>query len=76
MSTKAARRDYLQAVAEFQQGVQQFADGMGRILHSSTPAGTPHDDEQAAAITQRLGPRKPAKRAPRSHRLIEDAKKA
>lgn len=71
MSTKAARREYLQAVAEFQLGVQKFAAGMERILDLPTP-----EDGQETVLTQLLGPRKPARRAPRSARSVERAKKA
>ena len=71
MSTKAARREYLQAVAEFQQAVQKFAAGMERILDAPTP-----NQVQGTMLTQLLGPRKPAKRAPRAGRLVEDGKKA
>jgi len=61
MSRRAARREYLQAVAEFQAAVQEFSAGMSRILDS--PA---RDDERGAVLMRLLGPRKPAKRSPRT----------
>jgi hypothetical protein len=58
MSKKSARREYLQAVAEFDAGCERFARGMARILETPLPT--------AVSLVQQLGPRKPAKRAPRS----------
>ena len=57
MSKKSARREYLQAVAEFDAGCERFARRMARILETPLPT--------AVSMVQ-LGPRKPAKRAPRS----------
>jgi hypothetical protein len=54
MSKKSARREYLQAVAEFDAGCERFARGMARILETPLPT--------AVRLVQ-LGPRKPAKRA-------------
>ncbi|WP_162575516.1 hypothetical protein [Variovorax sp. PBL-H6] len=65
MSTKAARREYLQAVAEFQQGCRAFGRGMEQVLEPPAPA--------AAGL---FGPRKPVRRAPRVSRTIERARKA
>jgi hypothetical protein len=56
MSKKSARREYLQAIAEFDAGCERFAQGMARILETSPPA---------ALSLVPLGARKPAKRAPR-----------
>ncbi|WP_170855547.1 hypothetical protein [Variovorax sp. CF079] len=75
MSTKAARREYLEAVAEFQRALQEFSVGMGR-LDPSPPNRSPQDGAQPAVIAQLLGPRKPAQRAPRAQRLIDGARKA
>jgi hypothetical protein len=66
MSTKAARREYLQAVAEFERACQTFARGMERVLEPPAPA----------AADGLFGPRKPARRAARISRTIERAKKA
>jgi len=68
--------DYLRtgAIARFSPvmgAVQKFAAGMERILDSPTL-----NQAQGTMLTQLLAPRKPAKRAPRSGRLVEDAKKA
>jgi hypothetical protein len=78
MSKKAARREYLEAVAEFQRGLQAFSAGMGRVLDPTLPHHPPQDGVQPTAIAELLGPRKPARRAPpRSHRAMEDgARKA
>ncbi|MGK6307942.1 hypothetical protein [Variovorax sp. DT-64] len=65
MSTKAARREYLQAVAEFERACRTFAQGMERVLDPPAPA--------AAGL---FGPRKPVKRAARISRAIERARKA
>ena len=73
MSTKSARREYLEAVAEFQRGLQDFSVGMGRVLDTSLPPGSPQDGVQPTAIAELLGPRKPARRAPRTERLMEQA---
>ena len=75
MSTRAARREYLEAVAEFQRALQEFSVGMGR-LDPSLPNRSPQDGAQPAVIAQLLGPRKPAQRAPRAQRLIDGARKA
>jgi hypothetical protein len=66
MSTKAARREYLQAVAEFERGVRTFAQGMERVIEPPAPA----------AADGLFGPRKPAKRAARISRTIQRARKA
>ena len=76
MSTRAARREYLEAVAEFQRALQEFSVGMGRALDPSLPNRSPQDGVQPAVITELLGPRKPAKRALRAQRLIGGARKA
>ena len=54
MSRKSARREYLQAVAEFDAGCERFARRLARILEAPLPT--------AASLVQQ-GPRKPAKRA-------------
>jgi hypothetical protein len=60
MSSKSARREYLQAVAEFQKSLRNFAKGMGHVLE---PEAQPDVEE---VIRRELGPSKSAKRAPRS----------
>jgi len=66
MSTKAARREYLQAVAEFDLACKAFSRGMERVLQAP-----------AAPVAVRLfGPRKPARRTPRPARMVEHARKA
>lgn len=75
MNTKAARREYLEAVAEFQRSVQAFSVGMDRVL-DQLPDRSPEDGAQPTAIAELLGPRKPAQRAPRAQRLIDRARKA
>ena len=60
MSTKAARREYLQAVAEFQRACREFSTGMSRVLE---PAEAP-ERADAGWIARTLGPSKPPKRAP------------
>lgn len=49
---------------------------MGRVLDPSLPNHSPQDGVQPTAITELLGPRKPAQRAPRAQRLIDGARKA
>ncbi|KWT64464.1 MULTISPECIES: hypothetical protein [unclassified Variovorax] len=66
MSTKAARREYLQAVAEFERACRTFASGMEQVLEPQAPAA-------AAGL---FGPRKPARRTARTPRAIEHARKA
>lgn len=76
MSTKAARREYSEAIAEFQRALQAFSVGLGRVLDPSLPDRPPQDGMQPTAITELLGPRKPAQRAPRAQRPIDGARKA
>jgi hypothetical protein len=66
MSTKAARREYLQAVAEFNLACQDFSRGMDRVLKAAP----------APAAARLFGPRKPARRAPRAARVLERARTA
>ncbi|HJS04534.1 MAG TPA: hypothetical protein VJ832_13725 [Variovorax sp.] len=66
MSTKAARREYLQAVAEFNLACQEFSRGMDRVLQSAP----------SPAAERLFGPRKAARRAPRAARVVERARKA
>lgn len=58
MSSKSVRREYLEAVAEFERGCKAFAAGMRTALQEEG-ASTPQ------SVLSPLGPRKPAKRAPR-----------
>ena len=60
MSTKAARREYLQAVAEFQRACRDFSAGMAKVLE---PVETPAPGD-AGWIARTLGPSKPPRRAP------------
>ena len=76
MNTRAARREYSEAVAEFQRALQGFSVGMGRVLDPSLPHRSPQDGVQPTAIAELLGPRKPAQRAPRAQRPIDGARKA
>ncbi len=67
MSAKTARREYLQAVADFERGVRDFARGMGALMETAAakaPGETLPDD--ALPLLASLGPRKPARRAPRT----------
>jgi hypothetical protein len=61
MSSKSARQEYQQAVAEFQRGYAAFARGMETIVESPADASDP-----TRAMLPGLGPRKPARRAPAS----------
>lgn len=61
MSAKSARREYLQAVAEFQRGWREFARCMERVLESPEEPGP----EDLGWMARELGASKPAKRAPR-----------
>jgi hypothetical protein len=55
-----ARRDYLQALAQFERSCLEFSRAMEHILDSPpSPAPAP-----PTRILENLGPRKPAKRAP------------
>ena len=72
MSTKAARREYLQAVAEFQRACREFSAGMARVLE---PAEAP-EPADAGWIARSLGPSKPPKRAPPRARESRTARKA
>jgi len=65
MSTKAARREYLRAVAEFDLACRAFSRGMDRVLQAPAPV--------AARF---FGPRKPARRSPRAARMVAHARKA
>jgi hypothetical protein len=68
MSAKTARREYLQATAEFQRSIREFSAGMAKILDSPQPELAPPRKEPASLLAQLLGPQKPAKRAPRAGR--------
>ncbi|WP_077002207.1 hypothetical protein [Variovorax sp. KK3] len=73
MSTKAARREYLQAVAEFQRACRDFSRGMSEVL----PPPQAQEPGDASFIARTLGPSRPAKRAPqRSREALNIEKKA
>jgi hypothetical protein len=57
MSSKAARREYLKAMADFERGCAEFSRRMATILDPLSPGSHP--------ILSPFGPRKPAKRASR-----------
>ncbi|MBT2325226.1 hypothetical protein J7E62_23120 [Variovorax paradoxus] len=59
MGMKAARREYLQALAEFDRAIRNFAQGMADIL---PPEDTTADLE---SLIREMGPSKPSKRARR-----------
>ena len=68
MSAKTARREYLQAVSDFERGVRDFARGMGSVLETaaaSAPVQPQLQPDEALPLLAGLGPRKPARRAPR-----------
>ena len=44
---------------------------MSRVLDTPLPPGSPQDGVQPTAIAELLGPRKPARRAPRTQRLTD-----
>lgn len=61
MNTRAARREYFEAVAEFQRSLQEFSAGMGHLLDDpSEPNGAPHV-QPSTMLLKLLGPRKPPK---------------
>lgn len=70
MSAKSARREYLQALAEFDRSCREFSKGMSAVLE---PPAAPAAEPQA--LLADLGPRKPAKRAQRNEPR-EPAKRA
>ncbi|WP_086921244.1 hypothetical protein [Variovorax sp. JS1663] len=72
MSTKAARREYLKAVGEFQRACREFSVGMTRVLE---PPEKPEQDE-AGWIVRALGSSNPPKRAPRVREAGVAEKKA
>lgn len=55
MSSKAARREYLKALADFEQSCAEFSRRMATIFDPLPPGSHP--------ILSPFGPRKPAKRA-------------
>ena len=61
MSAKSARREYLEAVAEFQRGCEAFARGMGRILEPPQA----QEPGELHWIAGALGSSRPPVRAPR-----------
>ncbi|GAA4342324.1 hypothetical protein GCM10023165_23960 [Variovorax defluvii] len=73
MSTKAARREYLQAVAEFQRACRDFSAGMTRVLE---PPPTEPASEEVGWIVRAIGTSKPPKRAPRTRAMGSAEKKA
>lgn len=68
MKHKAARREVLGAIAEFQQACLDFSEGMQKVLDPAAP----HVNPTSPLSLLDFGPRKPAKRAPR--RQIEPAR--
>ncbi|MDM0047980.1 hypothetical protein [Variovorax sp. J22R115] len=63
MTAKSARREYFEALAAFDRACLDFSKGMGAVLDpvaQQAPSGEPQP------LLANLGPRKPAKRAPRS----------
>jgi hypothetical protein len=60
MTHKSARREYLQALAEFERSCREFSEGMRQVLDPPAPR-----TENVEPLLQ-LGPRKPAKRTPRT----------
>ena len=61
MKHRAARREYLSAIAEFERACVDFSEGMRGILQ---PPAAPVEPEAPLPLL-RFGPRKPAKRADR-----------
>ncbi|MGJ7510132.1 hypothetical protein [Variovorax sp. GT1P44] len=60
MSSKSARREYLQALADFDRACVEFSKGMRTVLEPPAPT-----ENTAQPLLADLGPRKPAKRAQR-----------
>ena len=60
MSSKSARREYLQALAAFDRACVDFSKGMSTVLASPAPL-----ENTPQPLLADLGPRKPAKRAQR-----------
>lgn len=58
MSSRTARREYLQALAQFERACMDYAKAMERVLDPVETAGTP-----PTSLLSPFGPRKPAKRA-------------
>ena len=59
MSSRTARREYFEALAEFERAIVSFDSAMTQILSDPLP----HRDPETLALLPPLGPRKPAKRA-------------
>jgi hypothetical protein len=58
MSSRTARREYLQALAQFERACMDYAKAMEQVLEPPEPTGT-----QPTSLLSPFGPRKPAKRA-------------
>ena len=58
MSRKSARREYLEAVAEFERACLAFSHGMAAIVPAEAT-----NVEEITRPASALGPRKPARRA-------------
>ena len=63
MSSRSARREYLEAMAQFERACLDFSRSMASIAEPAPAAPSPAGVEAALPA---LGPRKPAKRAPRA----------
>ena len=60
MSSKSARREYLQALAAFDRACLEFSKAMDAVLEPGKPV---HEPDKLQPLLATLGPRKPAKRA-------------
>ena len=62
MKHKAARREYLSVIAQFERACLDFSEGMQSILE---PPPAPPVEPEAPLPLLRFGPRKPARRTTR-----------
>jgi hypothetical protein len=66
MTSKSARREYLEALSVFERACIEFSQGMGAVLEPAPPEVPVSAQGTPQPLLADLGPRKPAKRAPRS----------
>ncbi len=76
MSTRAARQEYLQAVAEFQRACRAFSEGMARVTEApAAAADASRAEADSGWIVDALGTSRPPRRAPTQRREVDQGKK-